>query len=201
MTSHPLSQKSHPSVRPVRLEPQFPIAHTCGITFSPVKRGSRDIIEPIKHQCDCPPRSVSMGEYIYCPRVATARVGFSKESDYLLDEYSSYSMEMDKTDTKEQQKRGKSSLWGSTFTLTKNHLGIGYPCCTVRYFFEWVAARECHYYSVYLLLSASDRAGNNCAKTYESLRHFTMGVFGSRLAEFTFIFGGFGTLVSFNFCP
>ncbi|KAI9910939.1 hypothetical protein PsorP6_010506 [Peronosclerospora sorghi] len=173
MTSHPLPQKIHPSVRPVRLEPPFPIAHTCGITFSPVKRGSRDIIENIKHQCVCPPRSVSMGEYVAFPRVATARVGFSEESDYLLAESSSYSMEMDKTDTKEQQQRGKSSLWGTTFTLTNTILGSGN--LTVPFAIAasgWLLGNVIMWsiamitqYSVHLILSSSDRAGNNCAKT------------------------------------
>ncbi|KAI9913025.1 hypothetical protein PsorP6_006434 [Peronosclerospora sorghi] len=66
-----------------------------------------------------------MGEYVASPRVATDRVGFYKESVYLLAESSSYSMEMDKTDTREQQQRGKSSLWSSTFTLTNTILGSG----------------------------------------------------------------------------
>ncbi|KAI9920339.1 hypothetical protein PsorP6_016045 [Peronosclerospora sorghi] len=170
-----------------------------------VKRGSRDIIETIKHQCDCPPRSVSMGEYVASPRVATARVGFSKESDSLLAESSSYSIEMDKTQPKEQQQRGKSSLWGSTFTLTNTILGSGTLAVPFAIASSgWLLGNAIMLsiamitqYSVHLLLSASDRAGNNCAKTYESLGHFTMGAFGSRLAEFTFIFGGFGTLVSY----
>ncbi|KAI9907066.1 hypothetical protein PsorP6_003057 [Peronosclerospora sorghi] len=177
MTSHPLPQTSHPSVRPVRLEPPFLMVHTCGITFFPVKRGSRDIIETIKHQCDCPPRFVSMGEYVASPRVATARVGFSKESVYLLDESSSYSMEMDKTDTKEQQQRGKSSIWSSTFTLTNTILGSGtlavpFAIASSGWLLDnaiMLSISMITQYSVHLLLSANDRAGNNCAKTYESL--------------------------------
>ncbi|KDO17252.1 hypothetical protein SPRG_21889, partial [Saprolegnia parasitica CBS 223.65] len=52
-------------------------------------------------------------------------------------------------------------------------------------------------YSVSLLMRASDLAGDSAAKTYESLGHHTMGKYGTYLAEFTFIFGGFGTLTSY----
>ncbi|KAI9914376.1 hypothetical protein PsorP6_007111 [Peronosclerospora sorghi] len=177
MTSHPLPQTSHPSVRPVRLEPPFTMAHTCEITFSPVKRGSRDIIETIKNQCECSPRFVSMGEYVASPRVATARVGFSKESDYLLAESSSYYMEMEKTDAKEQQQRGKSSLWISTFTLTSTILGSGTLAVPFAIASSgWLLGNAIMLciamitqYSVHLLLSASDRVDNDCAKTYETV--------------------------------
>ncbi|KAF4036934.1 Transmembrane amino acid transporter protein [Phytophthora infestans] len=195
-------------VRPVLMEPQLSVAHTCGITLSPVKRGSRDIIDTLKHQCDCAPRSVSMGEYVASPRVTSGQVqGFAKESDYLLSE-PSYAIDVHKTtpaDAPKEQPRGTSSLWGSTFTLTNTILGSGTLAVPFAIASSgWLlgnaimlAIAMITRYSVHLLLSASDRAGSNCAKTYESLGHFTMGAFGTRLAEFTFIFGGFGTLVSY----
>ncbi|ETM36626.1 hypothetical protein L914_16727 [Phytophthora nicotianae] len=195
-------------VRSVLMEPQLSVVHTCGITFSPVKRGSRDIIDTLKHQCDCAPRSVSMGEYVASPRVTSGQVqGFAKESDHLLAEQS-YAIDMHKTasaDVQKEQPRGTSSLWGSTFTLTNTILGSGTLAVPFAIASSgWLlgnaimlAIAMITRYSVHLLLSASDRAGSNCAKTYESLGHFTMGAFGTRLAEFTFIFGGFGTLVSY----
>lgn len=208
----PRPQPSHPPVRPVLLDPQLAAVHTCGITFSPVKRGSRDIIDTLKYQCDCAPRSVSMGEYVASPRVTSGQVqGFSKESDYLLAE-PSYAIDVHKTapaegkeQQQQQQQRTTSSLWGSTFTLTNTILGSGTLAVPFAIASSgWLlgnavmlAIAMITRYSVHLLLSASDRAGNNCAKTYESLGHFTMGAFGTRLAEFTFIFGGFGTLVSY----
>ncbi|KAG6968426.1 hypothetical protein JG688_00005820 [Phytophthora aleatoria] len=199
-------QPNHP-VRPVLMEPQLSVVHTCGITFSPVQRGSRDIIDTLKHQCDCAPRSVSMGEYVASPRVVSGKVqGFAKESDYLLAE-PSYAIDVHKppVESVKEQPRGTSSLWGSTFTLTNTILGSGTLAVPFAIASSgWLlgnaimlAIAMITRYSVHLLLSASDRAGNNCAKTYESLGHFTMGAFGTRLAEFTFIFGGFGTLVSY----
>ncbi|KAF1782764.1 Amino acid transporter, transmembrane domain [Phytophthora cactorum] len=199
-------QPNHP-VRPVLMEPQLSVVHTCGITFSPVQRGSRDIIDTLKHQCDCAPRSVSMGEYVASPRVKSGKVqGFAKESDYLLAE-PSYAIDVHKppVESVKEQPRGTSSLWGSTFTLTNTILGSGTLAVPFAIASSgWLlgnaimlAIAMITRYSVHLLLSASDRAGNNCAKTYESLGHFTMGAFGTRLAEFTFIFGGFGTLVSY----
>ncbi|KAK1937107.1 putative sodium-coupled neutral amino acid transporter 6 [Phytophthora citrophthora] len=195
-------------VRPVLLDPQLSVVHTCGITLSPVKRGSRDILETLKHQCDCAPRSVSMGEYVASPRVSSGQVqGFAKESDYLLTE-PSYTIDVHKTvpvESVKESSRATSSLWGSTFTLTNTILGSGTLAVPFAIASSgWLLGNAIMLviamitrYSVHLLLSASDRAGSNCAKTYESLGHFTMGAFGTRLAEFTFIFGGFGTLVSY----
>ncbi|KAI9919480.1 hypothetical protein PsorP6_017788 [Peronosclerospora sorghi] len=107
-----------------------------------------------------------MGEYVARTRVATARVGFSKESDYLMAESSSYYMEMDKTDTKEQQQRGKSSLWSSTFTLTNTILGSGTLAVPFAIAFSgWLIGNAIMLsiamimqYSAHLLLSASDLA-------------------------------------------
>ncbi|CAI5703765.1 hypothetical protein KXD40_008923 [Peronospora effusa] len=207
MAPGPLSRSSNPLVQPV-----LAVVHTCGITFSPVKRGSRDIIDTLKYQCDCAPRSVSMGEYVASPRVASGKIQtFAKESDYLLPE-PSYAINVHKMEAKEQQQqqqqqqqRSASSLWGSTFTLTNTILGSGTLAVPFAIASSgWLLGNVIMLiiamitrYSVHLLLSASDRAGKNCAKTYESLGHFTMGAFGTRLAEFTFIFGGFGTLVSY----
>ncbi|KAE9015000.1 hypothetical protein PR003_g15493 [Phytophthora rubi] len=197
----------HPPVRPVLLDPQLAVVHQCGLTFSPVKRGSRDIIDTLKHQCDCAPRAVSMGEYVVSPRSTAGLVqGFAKESDYLLAE-PSYAIDVHKTTPADAEAtaHATSSLWGSTFTLTNTILGSGtlavpFAIASSGWLLGNVimlAIAMITRYSVHLLLSASDRAGNNCAKTYESLGHFTMGAVGTWLAEFTFIFGGFGTLVSY----
>jgi amino acid permease len=196
----PRPQPLHP-VKPMLLDPQLAVVHQCGLTFSPVKRGSRDIIDTLKHQCDCAPRAVSMGEYVASPRSAPA-----KESDYLLAE-PSYAIDVHKTAPlqTEPQSRATSSLWGSTFTLTNTILGSGTLAVPFAIASSgWLLGNAIMLaialitrYSVHLLLAASDRAGQNCAKTYESLGHFTMGAVGTRLAEFTFIFGGFGTLVSY----
>ncbi|CAI5742101.1 unnamed protein product [Peronospora destructor] len=205
MAPRPPSRSSNPLVQPVLV-----VVHTCGITFSPVKRGSRDIIDTLKYQCDCAPRAVSMGEYVASPRFASGEIQtFAKESDYLLPE-PSYAIDVHQTELKkqqqqQQQQRSASSLWGSTFTLTNTILGSGTLAVPFAIASSgWLLGNVIMLtiamitrYSVHLLLSASDRAGKNCAKTYESLGHFTMGAFGTRLAEFTFIFGGFGTLVSY----
>ncbi|CEG43492.1 probable sodium-coupled neutral amino acid transporter 6 [Plasmopara halstedii] len=195
------------SVRPMVVESQYLNVHRCGITLSPVKRGSRDIIDTLKHQCDCAPRSVSMGEYVISPRVSSGQVqGFSKESSHLLAE-SDHVIDLHTTKTINtgQKEQPRSSLWGSTFTLTNTILGSGTLAVPFAMASSgWLLGNVIMLsiamvtrYSVHLLLSASDRAGKNCAKTYESLGHYTMGAFGTRLAEFTFIFGGFGTLVSY----
>lgn len=201
------------SVKSMPLDPQLAVVHTCGITFSPVKSASRDILDTLKYQCDCPPRSVSMGEYVVSPRVAAGQsVGFAKETDYLLAE-ASYAIDLDvdvhKTapavKTTVADKKARSTVLGSTFTLTNTILGSGTLAVPFAIASSgWLlgnlvmlAIALITRYSVHLLLSASDRAGQNCAKTYESLGHYTMGAVGTRLAEFTFIFGGFGTLVSY----
>lgn len=98
-----------------------------------------------------------------------------------------------------------SSVGGSIFTLTNTILGSG--TLAVPYAIAssgWLVAMVVMLiialitrYSVRLLLQASDMAGPHCSKTYESLGHYTMGKYGTWLAEFTFIFGGFGTLVSY----
>ena len=99
----------------------------------------------------------------------------------------------------------KSTLIGSIFTLTNTILGSGtlavpYAISCSGWFLGplvLVTLACITQYSVSLLLQASDMAGEKCAKTYESLGHYTMGKYGTWLAEFTFIFGGFGTLVSY----
>ncbi|KAG7376511.1 hypothetical protein PHYBOEH_001501 [Phytophthora boehmeriae] len=198
------------SIKGQPLDPQLAVVHTCGITFSPVKSASRDIFDTLKHQCDCAPRAVSMGEYVASPRAAAAavKIGFAKESDYLLAE-PSYVINVDgqksAPSSSADAQKAKSSLWGSTFTLTNTILGSGTLAVPFAIASSgWLLGNVIMLtiaiitrYSVQLLLSASDRAGQNCAKTYESLGHFTMGAAGTRLAEFTFIFGGFGTLVSY----
>ncbi|TDH66741.1 hypothetical protein CCR75_004853 [Bremia lactucae] len=190
---------------PVRPLPhEYQLISKCGITFSPVKRGSRDILDTIKYQCDCAPRSVSMGEYVASPRVTSSHVQGFSEMDSLL-EKSSYALDVHLPAVARPKEPPRSSLWGSTFTLTNTILGSGTLAVPFAIASSgWLLGNLVMLgiamitrYSVHLLLSASDRAGTNCAKTYESLGHYTMGAFGTRLAEFTFIFGGFGTLVSY----
>ncbi|CAI5727828.1 unnamed protein product [Hyaloperonospora brassicae] len=214
------------AVRPiVLLAPPLPGArHTCGLTLSPVKRGSRDILATLKHQCDCPPRSISMGEYVASPRVATGTDAHSftaTEAHALLRPESCHAIvhvaphETTHTATSTAAtstaataaaaSSATSSLWGSTFTLTNTILGSGTLAVPFAIASSgWLlgtllllAIALTTRYSVQLLLAASDRAGAHCAKTYESLGHYTMGAWGTRVAEFTFISGGFGTLVSY----
>ena len=101
---------------------------------------------------------------------------------------------------------GKSSLLGSIFTLTNTILGSGtlavpYAISCSGYLLGQVVMlllALITQYSVKLLVQASEMAGTTTdGKTYESLGHFTMGKYGTWIAEFTFIFGGFGTLVSY----
>uniref|UniRef100_A0AAV1T8E9 Amino acid transporter transmembrane domain-containing protein n=1 Tax=Peronospora matthiolae TaxID=2874970 RepID=A0AAV1T8E9_9STRA len=188
--------------------------------FLPVKRGPRDLLDTLKYQCDCSRRAVSMGEYVASPRVASGSVqGFAKESDALLESVHAIDVDAKMRSTKKKQQptgqadqeqarsipRATSSLWGSTFTLTNTILGSGTLAVPFAIASSgWLLGNIIMLviamitrYSVHLLLAASDRAGTNCAKTYESLGHYTMGAFGTRLAEFSFIFGGFGTLVSY----
>lgn len=104
-----------------------------------------------------------------------------------------------------QQRAGTSTVIGSVFTLTNTILGSG--TLTVPFSIAssgWLLGNIVMIiiacitrYSVHLLLLSSDLAGRKTARTYESLGHYTMGRFGTFLAEFTFIFGGFGTLVSY----
>jgi amino acid permease len=180
----------------------------CVISFAPVQEASKEIIDSIKHQIDHEP--ISMGEYIASqlnlecrdPTVIQSQV-LSNETQWLLDKSLEISIKKDQEE--KDQKHVASTVLGSTFTLTNTILGSG--TLSVPFAIAssgWLLGNIIMFsialitrYSVYLLLSASDRAGIHCAKTYESIGHFTMGNFGSRLAEFTFIFGGFGTLVSY----
>ncbi|TMW54995.1 hypothetical protein Poli38472_014766 [Pythium oligandrum] len=174
----------------------------CGLTMSPVKHVSHDILETIKHQCTCAP--VSMGEYLPSPRQLN-----KTEVTWLLDKPTAFDgveVVVDASeDLQHHEKHATSTVWGSTFTLTNTILGSGtlavpYAIASSGWLLGnavMLAIALITRYSVYLLLSASDRAGVNCARTYESIGHYTMGGFGTKLAEFTFIFGGFGTLVSY----
>ncbi|RLN10474.1 hypothetical protein BBJ28_00025569 [Nothophytophthora sp. Chile5] len=182
------------------------MVHTCGLTLSPVKSASRELLDTLKHQCDCAP--VSMGEYVASPRVAADLVRVFSETDSLLAarlEYAAMDVQLTEAEAVGHADTATGSVIGSMFTLTNTILGSGTLAVPFAIASSgWVlgnvimlAIALLTQYSVHLLLSASDRAGVQCAKTYESLGHFTMGSFGSHLAEFTFIFGGFGTLVSY----
>ncbi|KAF1325132.1 Amino acid/auxin permease, partial [Globisporangium splendens] len=180
--------------------------HTCGLTFSPVKHASKEILDSIKHQCDCAP--VSMGEYVASPRVTNPT-----ESQWLLHEKvadsSKFAVDVEVALTAEELAKrdhhATSTVVGSMFTLTNTILGSGTLAVPFAIASSgWLlgnlvmlAIALITRYSVFLLLTASDRAGYHCAKTYESIGHYTLGAFGTMLAEFTFIFGGFGTLVSY----
>ncbi|KAJ0410075.1 hypothetical protein ATCC90586_004925 [Pythium insidiosum] len=181
----------------------------CGLTLEPVKSASKDLLETIKHQCDCEP--VSMGEYLPSPR-SVART--TTETTPLLPlgvERIDVELALSPTERKAlalqhaHDRHATSSVWGSTFTLTNTILGSGTLAVPFAIASSgWLLGNAVMLvialltrYSVTLLLSASDRAGVRCARTYESLGHHTMGAWGTRLAEFTFIFGGFGTLVSY----
>lgn len=174
--------------------------HACGLTLSPVKHASQEILESLKHQCDCAP--VSMGEYVQSPRVAAGEVQWLLREKSLL-EAADDDVEIGALVADERH--ATATVVGSMFTLTNTILGSGTLAVPFAIASSgWllgnlvmVAIAFITRYSVYLLLTASDRAGAHCAKTYESLGHYTMGAFGTKLAEFTFIFGGFGTLVSY----
>lgn len=196
-----------PVQQPTGASPPPPHAHTCGLTLSPVKHASQEIFESIKHQCDCAP--VSMGEYIQSPRVAAGGAGV--EAQWLLHDKRavplSGSFDVDNAELGKlaDERHATATVIGSMFTLTNTILGSGtlaipFAIASSGWLLGNVvmlAIALVTRYSVHLLLTASDRAGAHCAKTYESLGHYTMGVFGTQLAEFTFIFGGFGTLVSY----
>lgn len=187
--------------------PPAPV-HACGLTLSPVKHASKEILDTIKHQCECPP--VSMGEYVESPRVGHGAAPVEKQ--WLL--HDSKPRELDDAHvevalTPEElaklDRHATATVVGSMFTLTNTILGSGTLAVPFAIASSgWLLGNAVMLaialitrYSVYLLLSASDRAGYHCAKTYESIGHYTMGAFGTQLAEFTFIFGGFGTLVSY----
>jgi amino acid permease len=179
----------------------------------PVAHASQDILDVLKHQCSCDP--VSMGEYLPSPRtLATTDEG----ARLLVNGVDSSLLEIDvesdlspaqhkalQLSKLHDQQHATATVWGSMFTLTNTILGSGTLAVPFALASSgWLlgnavmlAIAMVTRYSVYLLLSASDRAGVHCARTYESLGHFTMGALGTRLAEFTFIFGGFGTLVSY----
>ncbi|OQR86819.1 Amino Acid/Auxin Permease (AAAP) Family [Achlya hypogyna] len=101
--------------------------------------------------------------------------------------------------------KGTGTVLGSVFTLTNTILGSGtlavpFAIASSGWFaglVVMVTIALITRYSVSLLMRASDAAGDSAAKTYESLGHHTMGKYGTYLAEFTFIFGGFGTLTSY----
>ncbi|EQC34769.1 hypothetical protein SDRG_07577 [Saprolegnia diclina VS20] len=101
--------------------------------------------------------------------------------------------------------KGTGTVLGSVFTLTNTILGSGTLAVPFAIASSgWLAGLIVMVgialitrYSVSLLMRASDLAGDSAAKTYESLGHHTMGKYGTYLAEFTFIFGGFGTLTSY----
>lgn len=191
--------------------------HTCGLTFSPVKNASKEIMDTIKHQCDCAP--VSMGEYVESPRVAGGAVHHHtkqpSEGQWLLQEdakdgeSSSFAIDVAVAPTAEElaklDRHATATVVGSMFTLSNTILGSGtlavpYAIASSGWLLGnlvMLAIALITRYSVYLLLTASDRAGYHCARTYESIGHYTLGAFGTMLAEFTFIFGGFGTLVSY----
>ncbi|DAZ94002.1 TPA: hypothetical protein N0F65_007246 [Lagenidium giganteum] len=193
----------------VTLSPPHHIPN-CGLSLTPVRHASKDIIETIKHQCECAP--LSMGEYVESPRCLKAHKSHSFETEWLLQKEASNlaAFDVDVEDptaapVHADDHHATSTVLGSMFTLTNTILGSGTLAVPFAIASSgWLlgnaimlAIAMITRYSVFLLLSASDRAGVNCAKTYESLGHYTMGKFGTMLAEFTFIFGGFGTLVSY----
>ncbi|TYZ66056.1 hypothetical protein PybrP1_002976 [[Pythium] brassicae (nom. inval.)] len=195
-----------PQQRPSTASPPPPSGHTCGLTLSPVKHASQEILESIKHQCDCAP--VSMGEYVQSPRVAAGGAGV--ETQWLLHDKRAAAPGSDALDVEvaelgklADERHATATVVGSMFTLTNTILGSGtlavpFAIASSGWLLGNVvmlAIALITRYSVHLLLTASDRAGYHCAKTYESLGHYTMGAFGTKLAEFTFIFGGFGTLL------
>ncbi|ETV99842.1 hypothetical protein H310_07882 [Aphanomyces invadans] len=136
---------------------------------------------------------VSMGEYLPSPR--STDVESIGESQPLVH------------DAKEHKEHHhhEGTIIGSTITLTNTILGSGtlavpFAIASSGYgvgVAVMVTIALLTQYSVHLLMLASDAAGNAAAKTYESLGHHTMGKWGTYLAEFTFIFGGFGTLTSY----
>lgn len=183
------------------------VVHTCGIANDSQAKSSsaRDLLIELRHQCDCVP-VVSMGEYVASPRVlasGSSHGHFASESDLLLPLHDHERAEMMAHSS--PKAHATISVSGSTFTLTNTILGSGTLAVPFAIASSgWLLGNAAMLaialvtrYSVRLLLSASDLAGDNCAKTYESLGHFTMGALGTGLAEFTFIFGGFGTLVSY----
>ncbi|RQM20174.1 hypothetical protein B5M09_010796 [Aphanomyces astaci] len=137
---------------------------------------------------------VSMGEYLPSPRSTATDVESVGEAQPLVHSV-----------TKEHKEQHEGTILGSTITLTNTILGSGtlavpYAIASSGYgvgVAVMVTIALLTQYSVHLLMLASDAAGNAAAKTYESLGHHTMGKWGTYLAEFTFIFGGFGTLTSY----
>jgi len=100
---------------------------------------------------------------------------------------------------------GQRTVWGSVFTLTNTILGSGtlavpYAIASSGYVFGLLTMTILAIitrYSVKLLIEASELAGKSVAKTYESLGLYALGKVGAWISEFTFIFGGFGTNVSY----
>jgi len=101
--------------------------------------------------------------------------------------------------------KATNTFWNSVFTLTNTILGSG--TLALPYAIScsgWllgnivmVIIAFITQYSVQVLMKASVLAGPDVGKTYEALGYHSCGKWGARLAEFTFIFGGFGTLVSY----
>jgi len=142
-----------------------------------------------RHQIEYDP--VSMGEYVVCPSDSESEnlPLFSPKKEVVHIEHH----------------HGVSTVVGSMFTLINSTLGVGALAVPFAIASSgWLLGNVVMIcialltrYSVSLLIQASDAAGVHSAKTYESLGHYTMGAFGTRLAEFTFIICGFGTLVSY----
>ncbi|OQS03451.1 Amino Acid/Auxin Permease (AAAP) Family, partial [Thraustotheca clavata] len=141
----------------------------------------------------CRQEPVSMGEYVISPSNQASQetlplVAKTSLSPHVIEDY-----------------KGTGTILGSMFTLTNTILGSGTLAVPFAIASSgWFAGLSVMIiialitrYSVYLLMQASDAAGNSAAKTYESLGHYTMGKYGTYLAEFTFIFGGFGSLTSY----
>lgn len=149
-----------------------------------IRQTSREIIQVLTSEDSAHDAPISMGEY----------VNVSAERLPLVDEFLS-----------PEDLPHSSILAGSVFTLTNTILGSG--TLAVPYAIScsgWVVGELLMLgialvtrYSARLLLQASDLAGPGVAKTYEGLGHASIGLSGTYLAEFTFIFGGFGTLVSY----
>lgn len=204
----PLQPPSARACQPQVTAVASPPLHACGLTLSPVKSASKEIFETLKHQCESVP--VSMGEYVQSPRISAAG-----EVQWLLhgadkqQQLGGLDIDVEATPTAEElaklDRHATATVVGSMFTLTNTILGSGTLAVPFAIASSgWLlgnlvmlAIALITRYSVFLLLTASNRAGYHCAKTYESIGHYTMGVFGTMLAEFTFIFGGFGTLVSY----
>jgi len=105
----------------------------------------------------------------------------------------------------EAKEEGKGTFASAVFNLTNTILGSGTLClpfameCSGSLLGTGtmlaIALTTC--YSVNILLKASDQAGPGVPQNYEGLGFATLGRGGTYISEFTFIFGGFGTLMSY----